>query len=43
MNAYNDFDRPEQVNIKEFSAVKTEKNLLTVDLPAKSVIMLEIE
>ncbi len=41
MNSYNDFGKPEKVNIKEFRSVKIEKNTLTVNLPAKSIIMLE--
>ena len=43
MNARNDFGKPEQVSLKAFSAVKMEKNMLKVDLPAKSIIMVELE
>lgn len=43
MNDYNDFGKPEQVNIKSFSGYKLEKNLLKVSLPSKSVVTLEIE
>ena len=43
MNAYNDFGRKEQVFIQEFSNFHTEDGLLFVELPAKSVVMLEIK
>jgi alpha-N-arabinofuranosidase len=43
MNTCNDFGKPEHVSINAFKTVKTEKNILAVDLPAKSIIMLEPE
>ncbi len=42
MNDYNDFGKPEKVNIKAFSDYKLDKNILKVSLPAKSVVTLEI-
>jgi len=42
INSYNDFGQPEQVNIKEFKSVKMEENTLTIDLPSKSIVMLEL-
>jgi alpha-N-arabinofuranosidase len=42
MNAYNDFGKPEEVNIKPFTGVRLQKGILTVELPAKSVVMLEL-
>lgn len=43
MNDYNDFGKPEKINIKSFSGYKLDKNLLKVSLPSKSVVTLEIE
>ncbi|MDZ7342858.1 MAG: alpha-N-arabinofuranosidase, partial [candidate division KSB1 bacterium] len=42
MNSFNDFGQPEQVNIKSFSEVKIRDNVLTIQLPAKSVVMVEL-
>lgn len=42
MNAYNDFGKPEAVNINEFDSYKIKKNNITVELPAKSVVMIEL-
>jgi alpha-N-arabinofuranosidase len=42
MNAYNDFGKPEEVSLKKFSDVKSKKNSLTINLPAKSVVMVEL-
>jgi alpha-L-arabinofuranosidase len=42
INSYNDFGKPEEVNIKEFKSAKIEKNILTIDLPSKSIVMLEL-
>lgn len=42
INSYNDFRTPEKVNIKEFKSVKIEKNILAVNLPSKSIVMLEL-
>ncbi len=42
MNSFNDFREPEQVNIKSFSDVKINDNILSINLPAKSVVMVEL-
>lgn len=41
MNSFNDFGKPEQVTIKSFNDVKVKDNNLVVQLPEKSVVMLE--
>lgn len=43
MNDYNDFGKAEKVNIKPFSGFKSDKNILSISLPAGSVVTLEIE
>ena len=43
MNAYNDFGKPEEVTIKPFTGAKLEKGMLNVNMPAKSVVMLELD
>jgi alpha-N-arabinofuranosidase len=43
MNALNDFDRAEEVNIKPFSAYSVSGNSVAIRMPPKSVIMLEID
>jgi alpha-N-arabinofuranosidase len=43
MNAYNDFGKPEEVMIKPFTGAQLDKGLLNVTLPAKSVVMLELD
>jgi alpha-N-arabinofuranosidase len=40
---HNTFDKPNAVTIKDFKEVKLSKGVLSVTLPAKSVVMLEIE
>jgi alpha-L-arabinofuranosidase len=42
MNAHNTFDAPEQVRPGEFQAVAIQDNQFTVTLPAKSVVVLEL-
>ena len=42
INAYNDFGKPERVNTKEFKSIKIQKNIITVELPSKSIIMFEL-
>lgn len=42
INSYNDFGKPEQVTIKSFSDVKIKDNILSIQLPAKSVVMVEL-
>ncbi len=43
MNAYNDFGKEEEVNIKNFNDFKFSDNNIKVKLPSKSVILLTIE
>jgi alpha-N-arabinofuranosidase len=42
MNAYNDFGKPEAVNIKPFKGAQLRNGVLTVSLPAKSIVTLEV-
>jgi alpha-L-arabinofuranosidase len=42
MNAYNDFGRPETVNIQPFTGAQLRGGVLTVSLPAKSIVTLEV-
>jgi alpha-N-arabinofuranosidase len=43
VNDYNSFDKPEVVSVKDFDDAKLSKGSLSVVLPARSVVMLEIE
>jgi len=43
MNAYNDFNSDEKVNIQTFNNFSVKKGKLEVVLPAKSVVMLELK
>ena len=43
MNALNDFGVPEQVAIMPFSKMRLKDNIIHVDLPAKSVVMIELK
>jgi alpha-L-arabinofuranosidase len=43
LNAYNDFGRPESVNIKPFAGAQWRNGVLTVLLPARSVVTLELK
>ncbi len=42
INSYNDFGKKEEVNQKDFSDVKVEGNVVKVNIPSKSIIMLEL-
>jgi len=42
MNAYNDFGKPEAVDIKPFTSAQLRNGILTVSLPAKSIVTLEV-
>ena len=42
-NEYNDFGKPENVNIKKFSSFSIKNNILKVDLPSKSVVTIELK
>jgi alpha-N-arabinofuranosidase len=43
MNAYNDFGKPAEVNIRPFNAANISNRGLQVVLPPKSVVMLELQ
>lgn len=43
MNAHNTFDKPDVVKTEEFDGARIENNTLIVELPAKSVVMLELK
>ena len=43
MNAHNTFDQPEQVKPGPFDQMEQQGNILSVTIPAKSVIVLEVE
>jgi alpha-N-arabinofuranosidase len=42
MNAHNTFERPTAVQPAEFRGARLSGSTLTIDLPAKSVVVLEI-
>jgi alpha-N-arabinofuranosidase len=42
MNAHNDFGKPEAVNLKPFTGAQLRNGILTVTLPAKSIVTLEV-
>jgi alpha-L-arabinofuranosidase len=42
-NDYNDFGQPEKVNIQNFSSFSLQNNILKVNLPAKSVVTIELK
>jgi alpha-L-arabinofuranosidase len=43
INDYNSFDKPNTVSVKDFKDAELSGGKLTVSLPAKSVVLLEIE
>ena len=43
INSYNDFGKPEEVTIKDFSDVKVNGTEVRVNLPAKSIVMVELK
>ena len=43
INSYNDFGKKENVTLAAFNDVKVKENMVTVNLPAKSVVMLELK
>lgn len=43
INAFNDFGKAEDVRIQEFKGAKLQKGILTVTLPAKSIVTLEVK
>ncbi|MFH1213196.1 MAG: alpha-L-arabinofuranosidase C-terminal domain-containing protein [Candidatus Neomarinimicrobiota bacterium] len=42
MNSYNDFGKPEEVGLKKFSDLLAKKNSLSINLPARSAVMVEL-
>ncbi|WP_245224714.1 alpha-N-arabinofuranosidase [Pseudozobellia sp. WGM2] len=43
MNAFNDFGKEEQVKLETYEGIRSKKGALSVDIPAKSVILLKIK
>jgi len=43
LNTHNTFDRPEEIKPATFKEVKIKKNILSLDMPAKSIIVLEVK
>ncbi|MDR0542966.1 MAG: alpha-N-arabinofuranosidase [Dysgonamonadaceae bacterium] len=43
INDYNTFEKPNTVSVKDFKSAGVSKNTLSVKLPAKSIVMLEIQ
>ena len=42
INSYNDFGKPEEVTLKDFKDVNVKGNMVTVNMPAKSIVMIEL-
>ena len=42
MNSLNDFGKAEEVTIKDFNNVSINGKVLSIELPAKSVVMVEL-
>ena len=40
---YNDFGQPEKVTLKDFEVAKPKGNKLVIELPAKSVVLVQLE
>ncbi len=43
LNSLNDFDKSEEVNIKEFKNVKVNGKNIEIKMPSKSVVMIELK
>ncbi len=43
LNTHNTFEKPDEVKPAAFSKVKIKKNIVSLDVPAKSIIVLEIK
>jgi alpha-N-arabinofuranosidase len=41
INSYNDFGKPEEVKIGAFDSVNIKNNVVTINLPAKSIVLVE--
>jgi alpha-N-arabinofuranosidase len=42
MNAYNDFGKQEEVNIREFKGIHKEGSSIKVNIPSKSVLLISL-
>ncbi|MGQ7869988.1 hypothetical protein [Sunxiuqinia sp. sy24] len=43
MNDYKDFDQEEKVTLKSFEVTNPKNGKLTIELPAKSVVLLQLQ
>lgn len=43
INSYNDFDKDEEVTLKDFNKVILNGNVLDIELPSKSIVMIELK
>jgi alpha-N-arabinofuranosidase len=43
INSYNDFGKAEEISLKEFKDVKINGTNAVVKIPAKSVVMIELQ
>ena len=43
INSYNDFGKPETVNIKDYKGIKKEGNSLQINIPSKSVMRISLK
>ncbi len=43
MNSFNDFSKDEEVTLKDFNNVRVNANELNVELPSKSIVMIELK
>ncbi|MDX1285149.1 MAG: alpha-L-arabinofuranosidase C-terminal domain-containing protein, partial [Draconibacterium sp.] len=43
INSYNDFGEKEEVSIQSFKDVKIDGNTVKIKMPAKSIVMVELE
>jgi alpha-N-arabinofuranosidase len=43
MNNYNDFGKQETVSLKDFEVAKPKNGKLTVELPSKSVVLVQLQ
>ena len=43
VNDYNDFGQPEKVTLKEFKGARVNKGVLTVDMPAMSIVSVTLK
>jgi alpha-N-arabinofuranosidase len=42
INSYNDFGKPEEIKIEMFNGLEVKKNIISINLPAKSIIMVDV-